>query len=203
MKTFLSQTFLDYVDVAKRELTNPYNQHQWIWENLPADPGATRDFLFRFDVLGNGRARILLLSERKPVNPQFWETTELAEQFLGHAVYRFQIRVNPTMRVAISPADGSRKTGPRKAICDKEKCRTWFSRKFADLGCEVMGLELSPFRREEFSKNERRVTIVTVDATGIIRVKDPVVFRNGFDKGMGTAKGFGLGLLMLQPLSNN
>jgi CRISPR-associated protein Cas6/Cse3/CasE, subtype I-E/ECOLI len=195
MKTFLSQTELRWLWALKQGLGDPYKLHQWIWDTLPDAPDTKRDFLFRFDVLDH-TLRILLLSERIPDNGNevTWKTTEVSSSFLGHGTYRFQLRANPTFRRA---ADHR-----RLAIFDEEKIREWFMRKFSDAGCEVLSLETTAPRRLQFRKgNEQHLgTIYSVDASGVLIVNDEAAFRAAFDTGIGPAKGFGFGLLLLQPI---
>ena len=65
MKRFLSQKEVPWAWALKQGLGDPYKLHQWIWDSLPDDPDAKRDFLFRSDVT-HGILRVLLLSERVP-----------------------------------------------------------------------------------------------------------------------------------------
>lgn len=195
MKTFLSQTDVLWARALKQGLGDPYKLHQWIWKALPDDPDARRDFLFRSDVKG-GILRILLLSARVPASggDATWKTTEVSPTFLGHGAYRFQLRANPTFRRASDHR--------RLAIFDETKIREWFERKFADAGCEVGDLELSAPRKLQFRKGGgmHPGTLCAVDASGTLVVKDEEAFRAAFDAGIGPAKGFGFGLLLLQPV---
>ena len=145
MKTFLSQTSVCWARALKQGLGDPYKLHQWIWSVLPDDPDARRDFLFRSDVK-DGILRILLLSERIPAQCGVaeWKTTEVSGTFLGHGAYRFQLRANPTFRRAIDHK--------RLAIFDEVKIRDWFTRKFADAGCELQELETTAPRKLQFRK---------------------------------------------------
>ena len=95
MKTVLSQTEVPWAWALKHGLGDPYKLHQWIWNVLPDDPNARRDFLFRSDVK-EGILRILLLSARVPSSESeiVWKTTEVSNTFLGHGTYRFQLRAN-------------------------------------------------------------------------------------------------------------
>lgn len=194
MKTFLSQTELPWAWALKRGLGDPYKLHQWIWKTLPGDPGAERDFLFRSDVKA-GVLRILLLSARVPApgGDAAWKTTEMSGTFLGHGTYRFRLRANPTFRRASDHR--------RLAVFGEAKLRDWFARKFADAGCGVEGLETSAPRKLRFHKEGRTGTVCAVDASGILSVRDETAFRAAFDAGIGPAKGFGFGLLLLQPVS--
>jgi len=214
MKTFLSQTTVPWALALRQGLNDPYKLHQWIWEALPDDPKAERDFLFRADVK-NQRLRILLLSERVPESGDRceWRTTEVSETFLGHGAYRFQLRANPTFRRASDHR--------RLALFDETKIREWFVRKLADAGCEipavddreceiageirhepVLDLKTTAPRKLQFQKggSARTGTLYSVDASGTIIVRDGAAFRKAFDAGIGPAKGFGFGLLMLQPV---
>ena len=215
MKTFLSQTTVPWALALRQGLNDPYKLHQWIWETLPDDPDAERDFLFRADVK-NQRLRILILSERVPESGDRceWRTTEVSETFLDHGAYRFQLRANPTFRRASDHR--------RLALFDETKIREWFVRKLADAGCEipavddreceiageirhvpVLDLKTTAPRKLLFRKggSARTGTLYSVDASGTIIVRDGAAFRKAFDAGIGPAKGFGFGLLMLQPVN--
>jgi len=195
MKTFLSQTEIPLAWALKHGLGDPYRLHQWIWNALPNDPDARRDFLFRADKK-KGFLRILLLSARVPVlcvNGE-WKTTEVSDTFLGHGAYRFQLRVNPVFR---------RQSDHRRiALLDEIKIREWISRKLSDAGCQICDLETTAPRKISFRKTENTQpgTLSSVDASGTLAVRDETAFRSAFDSGIGPAKGFGFGLLLLQPI---
>ena len=195
MKAFLSQSEMSWAGALKQDLGDPYRLHQWIWDALPNDPDARRDFLFRSDVK-DGILRILLLSARIPVSSDEvrWKTTEISDTFLGHGAYRFQLRANPTFRRSSDHR--------RLAIFDETKIREWFMRKFGDAGSEVYDLETTAPRKIQFRKGggTRPGTVCSVDASGILAVRDETTFRAAFDAGIGPAKGFGFGLLLLEPI---
>ena len=195
MKTFLSQTEVPWGWALKQGLGDPYKLHQWIWKALPGDPDASRDFLFRTDVKG-GILRILLLSARvpSPGGDAEWKTTDVSGTFLGHGAYRFRLHANPTFRRSSDHR--------RLAIFDETKIRDWFVRKFADAGCELRDLETTAPRKLQFRKGggAHPGTLCAVDSSGTLRVRDEAAFRATFDAGIGPAKGFGFGLLILQPV---
>lgn len=195
MKSLLSQTEVPWAWALKQGLGDPYRLHQWIWKALPHDPDAPRDFLFRSDVQ-RGILRVLLLSERVPApgGDAAWKTTELSPTFLSHPAYRFQLRANPTF---CRHADHK-----RLALFAEDDIRTWFVRKFDAAGCEVRDLETTAPRKVRFRKGggTRPGTLYGVDASGVLAVRDETAFRAAFDAGIGSAKGFGFGLLMLQPV---
>ena len=195
MQIFLNQTEVHWAWALKQGLGDPYKLHQWIWGMLPDASNARRDFLFRSDVKG-GVLRILLLSERIPsqCGDAEWKTTEVSGTFLGHGAYRFQLRANPTFRRASDHK--------RLALFDEGKIRGWFIRKFTDAGCELQELETTAPRKSQFRKGAgaHSGTVYSVDASGVLVVRDESRFRAAFDTGIGPAKGFGFGLLLLQPI---
>lgn len=195
MKIFLSQIEIPWINALKEGLENPYKLHQWVWSALPKEVNAKRDFLFRSDLKGEN-LRILMLSEREPCsdgNLQ-WKTTQLSTTFLEHQAYQFQVQANPTYR--------RREDRRRLALFDEEKIRAWFERKFTSAGCKICSLEISAPQKVTFQKEKGspRGTFCFVDATGTLLVKDKSLFKSAFENGIGSAKGFGQGLLMLQPL---
>ncbi len=194
MKSFLSKTEVPWAWALKQGFEDPYKLHQWIWKSLPDEPDAKRDFLFRSDV-ANHVLRILILSERVPEKNEkaTWKTIEVSKTFLGHAAYRFRLCANPTFRRSSDHR--------RLAIFNEMALRDWFTRKFETAGCVVSDLELSAPRKLHFDKGggTHPGTLYAVDASGILFVKDEAAFRSAFDAGIGPAKGFGFGLLMLQP----
>lgn len=214
MKNFLSQTEVRGETALKLGIVDPYRMHQWIWNTLPYDPNMKRDFLFRSDV-SNDVVRILLLSERIPCDSHGaeWLTTELSPTFLGHGAYRFRLRANPTQRCKAYDLERDEGKHRRFALLAKEEIRNWFLRKFTNAGCEiraidnngndVLDFEMTSPKRIRFglTKGSRKSgTFYSVDASGTLLVRDEAAFRAAFDAGIGPAKGFGFGLLLLQPV---
>lgn len=204
MKKYLSRMEMPLAYAFQRHFNNPYRLHQWIWKSLPNDPDASRDFLYRTDVMDRV-LRILLLSERQPGTTDGceWQVKSVSDGFLAHDIYRFQVRVNPTFKKSYPAADANGKSVKRRlGIFNQEMCEEWFKHKFDSIGLKLHSLELNAPQRETFSKGEgKSVTLITCDAKGVFEVTDRDKFVNGFDSGIGSAKGFGLGLIMCEPIS--
>jgi CRISPR system Cascade subunit CasE len=195
---YLSQALIPYATALKAKLTDGYAWHNAIWKAFPGRPDDTRDFLFRVDRQSHG-FRVLLLSEHKPAPPEgfAWQTKEVSPGFLAHAAYRFQLKANPTTR-----HPGHEAKRPRFAIYDEAKLRVWLARKAESAGfaVETDTLEVGAPIDEAFVKDGRRGKHVAVDFSGLLRVTDRDRFIRSFNTGIGSAKGFGYGLLMLQSL---
>ena len=54
--------------------------------------------------------------------------------------------------------------------------------------------------REVFNRDDRKVTLVTAQFDGVLRVEDPDKFRHVLGFGIGRAKGFGCGLMTIAAL---
>lgn len=192
---YLSQASLPVPAALRAGLGDGYAWHRAMWEGFPDRRDAQRNFLFRVDRHEAG-FRALLLSDTPPAATELlaWRTKEVSEEFLGHAAYRFQLKANPTMR-----RNADRR---RLAIFDDVRLRDWLSRKAAasgftvDPGNLIVGAPMA----ETFVKGKRAGKHVAVDFEGVLRVVDRDAFAHAFYTGIGSAKGFGYGLLMLKPI---
>ncbi|NWH06833.1 type I-E CRISPR-associated protein Cas6/Cse3/CasE [Desulfobacter latus] len=192
--TFLSQLFINKTDAARRRISDSYAWHQVIWKSFMNCDGKPRSFLFRIDDAGT-RFRLLLLSKTKPSSDNFgnWQIKTVSPDFLGHQCYRFQIKANPTMR----RASDRRRIG----IYSENKLREWIEKKAEKNGFKIEpnSLIIGTPMDEVFVRNRTRGKHVSVDFQGALNVFDLEVFRTAFEKGIGSAKSFGYGMLMLQP----
>ena len=193
--TCLSQALLSVPSALKAGLTDGYAWHRFIWKSFPGRLDSQRDFLFRADRLDNV-FRVLLLSQGPPVTTEVlaWKTKEVMPSFLDHDVYRFQLKANPTLRRAADKR--------RLAIFDEARLRAWMERKAKTGGFEVESgsLAVGAPVAEAFVKNGRTGKHVAVDYRGVLRVCNREAFAQAFKNGIGSAKGFGYGMLMLQPV---
>ena len=191
----LSRITLGKSQAAQLNLSDAYAWHQKLWEAFPGHDGERREFLFRVDDAGRD-FRVFLLSTPEPAPPSwgYWEPKKVAESFLAHDGYRFQLRANPTMR-----RSSDRR---RLAIYSENGLRDWIQRKARQHGFQLQGETLlvgAPID-EFFVKKGRGGKHVSVDFQGALAVTDRDAFRDAFTNGIGSAKAFGFGLLMLQPI---
>lgn len=203
--SYLTQALLDYETAARRQLRDVYDWHQLVWQAFPGRDGETRDFLTRLDRREREQAfRLLIVSPRPPVRPagwpdtaEAWRTKEITPAFLAHGNYRFQLRANPTKRENVS-----RKRLPLRTADEQA---AWMQRKAAQSGFRVHedSLRIMPEGREWFRVEKRKQEGVhhAVEFEGILSVTDRGLFESAFAKGIGSAKGFGFGLLALVPVS--
>jgi len=211
--TYLTQAQIDFSVAAKRGLRDSYDWHQAVWQAFPGRDGAPRDFLTRLDEQDEA-VRLLIVSPREPVRPDWcptdsWKSKMIPEGFFNKARYRFKLRVNPTKKVAVQKPDGTFKTnGRRIPLVKREDLETWLNRKAQHGGFEVeaSGVHILQEKREYFLKEKTPDTSSkhglhsSVNIEGILQVTDPEKFHSTFCQGIGSAKAFGFGLLVLAPI---
>lgn len=190
---FLTQMIIDKTDAARQRLTDAYAWHNSLWQCFPGKDGAKRKFLFRCEEHSRDFA-VLIVSSDKPEVPIGirGRTKSIPDLFLSHSMYRFQIKANPTMR---------RKSDKRRiGIYASDKLHQWMERKalangFSLVGpMEIIGPVDSPFfRKGKIGKH------TWADFKGVLKVEDQNLFQKGFQNGIGSAKAFGYGMLMLEP----
>lgn len=189
---FLSQVT---VDKRERKFADGYAWHRAIWEAFPGGPDAARDFLFRVDDLHRS-FRVYVLSATEPTAPPWgqWRTKPISPSFLDHAAYRFQLRANPTMR---------RKGDARRlGLFGEDLLRAWMERKSGAAGFRLVAdsLAVGAPLAVRFHRQGHMGKHLAVDFQGILAVTQREAFKNAFRTGIGSAKGFGFGLLMLAPM---
>ncbi|MCK4547406.1 MAG: type I-E CRISPR-associated protein Cas6/Cse3/CasE [Candidatus Eisenbacteria sp.] len=203
--TWLTRVRLPLREAAVRRLCDSYAWHQALWESFPTRDGQTRDFLMRFGRKRDG-FEAFIVSEDKPTPPAWgtWETKEIADSFLAHDRYRFSLRANPTVkRTALDEKGEIKKNSRRVAIYNEGALREWLRRKAEQGGFAVEDVSFTPPVRQSFRKKGQRGTHAAVDFEGVLRVTDRQAFRESFAKGIGSAKAFGFGMLMLMPVRDD
>jgi CRISPR system Cascade subunit CasE len=175
-----------------------------VYSLFPEVVGEARDFLFA-DKGGDFHSRkILIFSQRSPAAPAVGqvESKEIPKDFLGHEIYGFEVRLNPTKRAKTS--------GKIVAVRGKDELLDWFCQKAPlHYGFEVLKdeygnplLQVQGIGVQQFKKGEIAITQGVATFIGKLRVVDRSAFQKAFEEGVGRAKGFGFGLLQIIPLKN-
>lgn len=197
-----------YKVAAENKLHDGYAWHQALWQAFPGHDGQARFFLTRVDQKEK-EFIAYLLSFYKPVCPPWcpsecWELTEINESFLNYEYYRFDLFANPTRKVAKIDDKGKRtKNGRREALLKPEEQANWFQRKAEQGGFRVLDtppLEIGKPHRLTYRRKQKGGSHFGVNFKGVLQITDRSGFYETFRRGIGTAKGFGFGMLMLQPV---
>jgi CRISPR system Cascade subunit CasE len=173
-------------------------------ENQPNPPA---DLLMRLDERREG-FRLLVISPTEPARPEWcppgrWRTTSIPETYFMRRRYVFQLCANPTKKVK-SRSDGSLpKHGRRVPLGKRDELVEWIKRKGDQGGFIVDEATLRTFSRgrEYFKKDGRTGLHSAVEFQGVLTVTDPAKFHETFTRGIGSAKAFGFGLLVIAPVS--
>lgn len=198
-----------------------YAWHKMLWECYPDIPDAKRDFLTRIDQL-EGRFLFWILTERKPLRPQWcpadgFALKEVSPSFLDHRYYVFDVRANPVKTIELRDSngntllrpDGKRKNGKRVPLCKPDELRAWLDRKAQAGGFRILEdkpLEISRMIECYFRKKDKKTSKSHsayhggVQFRGTLEVFDHSKFKETYRKGIGKARAFGFGLLLLAPI---
>jgi len=199
-----------------QRLGDAYREHQMLWQLFEPDPDAARDFLYRREIR-QGRPRYFLLSRRPPVNslglwridpPKPFEPRLRVGQRLA-----FSLRVNPVIG-----RDGKR----HDIVMDRKRQMGWkdmppaerpplqqviheAGRDWLQQRAERHGFAIDPdlLRVEGYQQHRTRrgkgtIRFSTLDFAGLLRVTDPEAFAQALETGIGPAKAFGCGLMLVR-----
>jgi CRISPR system Cascade subunit CasE len=168
-----------------------------VYSLFPKTDQGGRDFLFSDKGGRVNRRRILILSKRPPLRPEYGtigEPREIPESFLSWETYGFEIRLNPVKR-----EKGGGKIIP---IRGRENLAEWFCLKSEGWGFITSreSLQIQSSGVQNFEKQNGRVTQNTATFIGKLKVSDRPRFIRSFEEGIGRGKSFGFGLLEILPL---
>jgi len=212
-------------------ILDSYAWHKKLWDCFPNVPDRKRTeigFLTRIDTL-EGAFKLWVMARRKPVRPQWCPTEvfalkEIAASFLTHRYYVFDLRANPVKAAVqkdskgelILQPNGKRKRGKRVPLVKPDELRAWLAHKGEvrcrerDNGNDVPGgfriveerpLDISPMVESHFRKKGQAGYHGGVQFRGTLEVTDRERFIETYQAGIGSAKSFGFGLLLLSPIN--
>jgi len=225
---WLTRLDIDAETARTERIYDSYAWHKKIWECFPDRPDAERTFLTRIDPL-EGAFRVWVLSAAKPACPAWcsqesFALKEISNTFLSHRYYAFDVRANPVKALVqldangqpLMAANGKRKRGKRTPLVKSDELKAWLARK-GQVRCidmatkqevpggfrivEELPLEISPMVEGHFRKKEQSAYHGGVQFRGVLEVTDREHFIETYRSGIGSAKGFGFGLLLLAPVN--
>lgn len=187
---------------VRAELGDMYQMHRTLSKAFGDDPSeyAEARCLFRVDEQGEN-PYILVQSRIKPewsrltVDSCYMVAEPMVKQFapnlkVGQRL-AFKLRANPTVK----------RDGKRFGLYREEEQIEWLKRKGRDNGFEVLAAFNNTEKlRANRKPNDKEATFASVVFEGVIRITDPEVFSKALESGIGSAKGFGFGLLSVAPI---
>lgn len=214
-------------EAARDWMRGAYEAHQWLWRFLPAPPGTVRRFLFRRRD-GDGLPRFYVVSDREPVaSTTHWQVRSKPYAPELHAGDRlaFDLRANPVFSTRDAAGKAARHdvvmhektrllkerglarwadwTDPdRPALQDLvQRCAgAWLHKRSEGLGVQVDGETLRVDGYEQHRGKAGGLRFSSVDFSGHLLVRDPAALQRALFAGVGHAKAFGCGLLLIRPI---
>lgn len=189
---------------ARRDLANPYEMHRTLsWAVAEALQERRERLLWRVEpyrltppvVLvqtltrpdwSKVFARFPDYGELDPTSPKFFDP-----EFREGQVLRFRLRANPTVK----------RLEKRYALQSVEEKMEWLGRKLELAGAKVLRAMITGETRIRARKSATSdapfIVIHAVLYEGLLQVVDPARLKEALARGIGPAKGLGMGLLSL------
>jgi len=223
--SYFSRVTLNASRVEPEQLTtlacsDSYKEHQALWRLFASDPNAERDFLFRRDELYHG-LRYFVVSQREPLDQDgIWsvESKFYNPQLETGQQLAFSLRVNPV--VTRKGEDGKskrhdvvmdlkrkdsyqKKPKPeRDAVMEiaKKAGVAWLERRAIKYGFSFNdeSVQVEGYHKHRSHKRGTKISYSTIDFSGLLRVDDPGLFGRALQNGIGPAKAFGCGLMLVR-----
>lgn len=204
--------FLSRVEIPWEFARNPYNLHRQLWKLFPGEGKETRSngeesrqgFLFRIEENSTGRpARLLVQSRRIPEAASgvvLIGTREIQPQPVTGQRLAFILTANPVKTITDVQRDA--KQGKKSEKCrvplikEEDQCE-WIARKLASAG-EIEAVNVLPHAPIYFRKGNRGGKLISATFEGVLRVSDQTRMAELLENGLGHAKAFGCGLLLVR-----
>lgn len=212
---YVTQIVLDKAIAAKRRLYGLYEWHQEAWKLFPGRPRDKRDFLTRLDA-DEREFRFTVLSVIKPQKPnwcaqEWWQEKEMPQSFFEQKRYLFKVMANPTRTLSRrDPVGNEKKHGSHYAIIKTDELKEWITRRGEQGGFAIYNeprFEISPpvfhrlYKEDKKLQKEYEGGIVGVEFKGALEVTNTENFLKTVREGVGRARGFGFGMLVLKPIA--
>jgi CRISPR system Cascade subunit CasE len=203
-----------------------YKLHSLVWDLFTDAPDRKRDFIYRQDMV-QGLPAFYTVSEREPndrYNVWHVEIKPYAPLIRKDQKLSFMLRANPirSKRDEKPDYEGKRKQHRHDVVMEAKtllKSRgselppeseiiqqagfIWLAMKGNSNGFSIREGEIRADGYSQFRftkpKGNHPITISTIEFNGLLTVTDPELFVQALYRGLGPAKGFGCGLMMVRP----
>jgi len=207
-----------------RSVRNPYDVHGMVWRIFSDGARKDRDFIYRLEMQESSPV-IYAVSTAEPVDLDgIWAVEEKEYNPVLRTGQRlgFSLRANPIR----SKRDEERKQHRHDVVMDakvlleqsgcppdampsqemlvQKEGFSWLSSRAEAAGFVVDEgmVRADGYRQHRFKKPKGThwVSISTIDFTGVLTVRDPERFEQALYAGIGPAKSFGCGLMLIRPV---
>jgi len=190
-----------------------YRDHALIWQLFPGD-GVPRDFLFRSERNASGAVVYYVISQRPPQpSPGLFtvQSKPYAPQLAEGEWLHFDLRANPT----VSRGAAGKKSQRHDVLMDAKRqagsdddaharvdaaAQQWLLKRAADWGLSMRedSLLTSGYTQHRLRHKGQRIEFSSLDYQGVAQVRDSRLLTAALTSGVGRARGFGCGLLLIK-----
>ncbi|MEN6519702.1 MAG: type I-E CRISPR-associated protein Cas6/Cse3/CasE [Armatimonadota bacterium] len=189
---------------VQSEIYDPYQMHRTLCKAFGDDEESWKNarVLFRVDET-NGGCKLCALVQSKlrpdwtkltvPGNYQVDEPKLKEVQFALETGQRlgFRLRANPTVK----------RDGKREGLYKEEEQYEWLRKKGEHGGFTVLNaIARADGKQKSLTAKGKDAVLLSVIFEGILQITDPELFLKTLESGIGSAKGFGFGLLSIAPV---
>jgi len=198
-----------------------YKEHQALWKLFPSVPDADRDFIYRVEQRDLRRI-YYMVSQRKPENEHGWvvESKPYAPVIRQGQMLEFNLRINPVVTRKDESGrrhrhdvvmDAKHQSGyqklsviqrPPMSKLIQESGVKWLSCRAEKHGFALSdnSITIESYDQHQSYKQgyKRPIRYSTMDITGVLRVEDVNCFCALLENGIGPAKAFGCGLMLVR-----
>ncbi|MGP9797202.1 type I-E CRISPR-associated protein Cas6/Cse3/CasE [Halomonas sp. 86] len=202
-----------------------YTAHQLLWRLFPGVPKGERPFIFRQEMEedANGKSaglpRFYVYSTQAPETMDGFEVQckAFSPQLVAGERLAFRLRANPTIAKPVGEGRRSRRAdvlmdarypfpkGERTSQACVEAmdaaARQWLKSRAESFGFTLpVKPEVGAYRQHALSKKEggQPIRYSSVDYEGLLEVVDPERLGHALQQGIGRARAFGCGMLLLR-----
>lgn len=196
--------------------SSPYRLHIFLWK-LFAKEDQSRDFLYRLDLIHSSPV-LYVLSARQPQLPNsdfpFEIETKAYRPVLEQGQsFAFSLRANPTITktpqgekqrrhdvVMDAKLRERQQNGTPRTLAEivQDSCERWIEKKSEKSGFSSVSVRADGYQQIQFRKRGQEIRISTVELQGVLRVIDVSAFQQTLFSGIGSARAWGCGLLLLK-----
>lgn len=199
--------YLSRVFLQPGKLNNAYEWHRALWSLFPdVERGSVSPFLYHMESinLASG-AQVLMQSSIEPVSGsaavRVLATKPFPASFKVGQRLAFQLLANPTKSISDTQNKANKKNQGKcrvPLVKEEEQC-AWLQRKFAG-AVNIDALNIRNHAPLYFRKGNRAGKVVPVFFEGAFEVSDIEMVTDLWKNGIGPAKAFGCGLMMVRKI---
>lgn len=208
---------IDRANYAEVVCSNTYKEHQILWKLFNGNPDAKREFIYRYEPQRNTPA-YYLVSTQKPVDQNnLWniQSKHYKPVVTTGQQFSFMLRVNPVKtkngkrhdvvmyeKYQLNYKNMDRKIRPTTQELVEKTGRKWLAKRaetsgfiFDDNSIQIDSYQPKVSGRK---KGKKEIRYSTMDFQGILTISDPEQFTQTLMQGIGKARAFGCGLMLIR-----